>query len=206
MAGTNVSEPTPAVAQSPTTERDTSFLTRIRRFQFPLFVVVVSILVAEGAYRSGVLATMEHLYTDLWHRTSGVRFTPENVALVVVDDQSLAEHGDVPMVFWTPLFARAAATLREAGATVIGVEARATLTPQGEMVVADGYGQYRVHRFDAQGQLVRTWGKRFLSEPYICGFLFFQWEPTYFNRPDIKAAMDELATVARGMPNKLCRP
>jgi adenylate cyclase len=130
VAGTNVSEPTPAVAQSPTTERDTSFLTRIRRFQFPLFVVVVSILVAEGAYRSGVLATMEHLYTDLWHRTSGVRFTPENVALVVVDDQSLAEHGDVPMVFWTPLFARAAATLREAGATVIGVDFLFGFTPE----------------------------------------------------------------------------
>lgn len=61
-------------------------------------------------------------------------------------------------------------------------------------------------KFAMNADQVRTWGKRFLSEPYICGFLFFQWEPTYFNRPDIKAAMDELATVARGMPNKLCRP
>ena len=38
--------------------------------------------------------------------------------------------------------------------------ARATLTPDGQMVVADGYGQYRVHRFDAHGKLARTWGKR----------------------------------------------
>ena len=73
---------------------------------------------------------MEHLYTDLWHRESGVRFNPDHVALVVVDDQSLVEHGDVPMVFWTPLFAKAAATLREAGATVIGVDFLFGFTPE----------------------------------------------------------------------------
>ena len=89
-------------------DRPVSFLARLKRFQFPLFVVFASIIAAEGAHRSGVLATMEHLYTDLWHRESGVRFNPDHVALVVVDDQSLVEHGDVPMVFWTPLFARAA--------------------------------------------------------------------------------------------------
>lgn len=87
-------------------------------------------LVAEGGHWSGLLSPVEHLYSDLWHRASGVRFTPEHVALVVVDDQSLAEHGDVPMVFWTPLFARAAATLREAGATVIGVDFLFGFTPE----------------------------------------------------------------------------
>jgi len=38
--------------------------------------------------------------------------------------------------------------------------ARATLTPDGEMLVADGYGQYRVHRFGADCRLVRSWGKK----------------------------------------------
>src|SRR5919199_5611621 len=38
--------------------------------------------------------------------------------------------------------------------------ARATLTPDGEMLVADGYGQYRVHRFGADGRLIRSWGKK----------------------------------------------
>jgi hypothetical protein len=61
-------------------------------------------------------------------------------------------------------------------------------------------------KFAMNADQVRTWGKRFLSEPYLCGFLFFQWEPGYFNRPDIKAAMGELATMAAGMPNRVCRP
>ncbi len=86
--------------------------------------------VAEGSYRSGLLASAEHLYSDLWHRASGVRFEPQHVALVVVDDKTLAEHADDPMVFWTPLFARAAATLREAGASVIGIDFLFAMTPE----------------------------------------------------------------------------
>ena len=102
----------------------------LKRVWFQLFVVIASIAIAEGAHRTGVLAPIEHLYSDLWHRLSGQRFVPEHVALVVVDDQTLAENGDTPMVFWTPLFARAAATLREAGATVVGVDFLFAITPE----------------------------------------------------------------------------
>ena len=38
--------------------------------------------------------------------------------------------------------------------------ARATLTESGEMYVADGYGQYRIHRLDAGGHLMRSWGRK----------------------------------------------
>ncbi|HEV2122542.1 MAG TPA: hypothetical protein VGW38_07185 [Chloroflexota bacterium] len=38
--------------------------------------------------------------------------------------------------------------------------ARATLGPSGEMFVADGYGQYRVHRFGPNGELTHSWGRR----------------------------------------------
>ena len=107
-----------------------SLLARLRGIRFQVFVVIASMLAAEAVHWSGAVTPIEHLYSDLWHRASGVRFTPEHVALVVVDDQSLAEHGDVPMVFWTPLFARAAATLREAGATVIGVDFLFGFTPE----------------------------------------------------------------------------
>jgi len=103
---------------------------RLRRYRFQLVVVIASVLIAEFAHSSGVLTTMEHMYSDLWYRVSGVRFTPEHAALVVIDDESLVEHGDDPMVFWTPLFARAAATLREAGATVIGVDFLFGFTPE----------------------------------------------------------------------------
>jgi adenylate cyclase len=103
---------------------------RLKRARFQLIVIVVAVVLAEAGQRSGVLMPVEHLYSDLWHRVSGGRFVPEKVALVVVDDQSLAEHGDVPMVFWTPLFARAAETLRRAGATVIGIDFLFGFTPE----------------------------------------------------------------------------
>jgi adenylate cyclase len=120
---------TSAVDRGPVPPRQ-PLMARLRGLRFQAFIVIASILAAEAAHRSGALTAIEHLYSDLWHRASGVRFTPGHVALVVVDDQSLAEHGDVPMVFWTPLFARAAATLREAGATVIGVDFLFGFTPE----------------------------------------------------------------------------
>ncbi|HSL20320.1 MAG TPA: adenylate/guanylate cyclase domain-containing protein [Vicinamibacterales bacterium] len=105
-------------------------LARLKRYRFQLVVAVVSVLVAEVGYRFGVLNTAEYLYSDVWHRASDVRYSPEHVALVVVDDKSLAEHGDDPMVFWTPLFARAAGTLREVGAVVVGIDFLFAITPE----------------------------------------------------------------------------
>jgi hypothetical protein len=37
---------------------------------------------------------------------------------------------------------------------------KAVETPDGELYVSDGYGQFRVHRFDKQGKLVRSWGEQ----------------------------------------------
>ena len=120
---------TSAVDRGPVPPRQ-PLLARLRGIRFQVFIVLAAVLVSEAAHRSGALTAIEHLYSDLWHRVTGVRFTPRHVALVVVDDQSLADHGDVPMVFWTPLFARAAATLREAGATIIGVDFLFGFTPE----------------------------------------------------------------------------
>jgi adenylate cyclase len=107
-----------------------STATKLKRYRFGIVVIAASILIAEAAHRSGALETAEHLYSDLWHRWSGVRFTPGHVALVVVDDKSLAEHSDDPMVFWTPLFARVAAALHEAGVSATGIDFLFALTPE----------------------------------------------------------------------------
>ncbi|MGN6393586.1 MAG: hypothetical protein ACTHM9_15270 [Gemmatimonadales bacterium] len=53
---------------------------------------------------------------------------------------------------------------------------------------------------------LRTWGRQFLAEPYMCGFLFYEWDPGYWIRPDIQAAMSDLANIAAQLPNKDCRP
>ena len=95
-----------------------------------LAALVLSLLLVEGVYRFSPLETAEHLYSDLWHRLSGVRYTPQHVALVAVDDSSLAQFRDDPLVFWTPLFARACETLQQAGVSLIGMDFLFTITPE----------------------------------------------------------------------------
>jgi class 3 adenylate cyclase len=95
-----------------------------------LAALVLSLLLVEGVYRISPLETAEHLYSDLWHRLNGVRYAPQHVALVAVDDQSLAQFSEDPLVFWTPLFARACETLQQAGVSLIGVDFLFTITPE----------------------------------------------------------------------------
>ena len=37
---------------------------------------------------------------------------------------------------------------------------RAVESPSGEIFVSDGYGQHRVHRFSATGELISSWGEK----------------------------------------------
>ncbi len=60
-------------------------------------------------------------------------------------------------------------------------------------------------KFYMNAAQLRSWGKRFLSEPGLCGFLLWQYDPVYFSRPDIRAALDELEQQARTLPNRACR-
>lgn len=111
-------------------EEVASLIPFVSRLKWLLLALTVSLLLIEGVYRFSPLETAEHVYSDLWHRLSGVRYTPQHVALVAVDDQSLAQFSDDPLVFWTPLFARACETLRQAGVAVIGVDFLFTITPE----------------------------------------------------------------------------
>lgn len=73
-------------------------------------------------FRAGAAARFESLYSDFWHRVSGQRFEPRHTALVAIDDPSLNEKRDEPLVFWTPHFAHAIATLKEVGARLIVID------------------------------------------------------------------------------------
>jgi hypothetical protein len=53
---------------------------------------------------------------------------------------------------------------------------------------------------------IRSWGGDFLSEPYICAFLMWEYDSQYFSRPDIQAAVAELKQQAESHPKKPCRP
>jgi hypothetical protein len=52
---------------------------------------------------------------------------------------------------------------------------------------------------------LRTWGSRWLDEPDMCGFLLWEHSNSYFARPEIKAAMAELAAKARAYPKRSCK-
>ena len=78
--------------------------------------------IAEGLYRSGYTDRLEYLYSDLWHRLAGQRYTPAHTALVMIDDPSLNARPDEPLAFWTPHFARALDTLKTAGARIVAID------------------------------------------------------------------------------------
>ena len=75
-----------------------------------LLIAVVAFAVTEGAYQFNLLSGAERVYSDLWHQLVGQRHTPRHVALVEVDEASLAKNED-PLVFWAPQYAKALATL-----------------------------------------------------------------------------------------------
>jgi adenylate cyclase len=95
-----------------------------------LISVVAATLSAEALYWGGWAMGAEHLYSDLWHRLAGKRHVPEHVALVMVDDPSLAAHPDEPLVFWTPYFARAIATLKAAGVKTVALDYSFSVSPE----------------------------------------------------------------------------
>jgi len=104
---------------------------RLPRALFAWALLLAVILgVAEGGLRLGAAERLDGWWSDLWHRQAGQRFTPQHVVLAVVDDATLATHPEDPLVFWTPHFARAIHTLRQAGARVVGLDFLFAITPE----------------------------------------------------------------------------
>jgi adenylate cyclase len=101
-----------------------------KAWMLALISVVAATLTAESLYQSGWAMGAEHLYSDFWHRLAGKRHVPEHVALVMVDDASLAAHPDDPLVFWTPYFAHAIATLKAVGVTTVALDYSFSVSPE----------------------------------------------------------------------------
>lgn len=110
---------------------DMVFAFRKKKLWLGAILFVLALCGAELSRRCGSLDLLEHAYTDLWHRLSGVRHVPEHVVLVSIDDQSLAEHADDPLVFWTPYIAEASANLQKAGVKVIGLDMLFAVSSEG---------------------------------------------------------------------------
>jgi adenylate cyclase len=90
-----------------------------------LHLIILLVLVGaavQGITWAGWLERPESIYSDLWHQLAGRRYSPEHVAIVTLDETTLAEHPDEPLVCWTPHFARVIEVLRAVGARIMGLD------------------------------------------------------------------------------------
>jgi hypothetical protein len=51
---------------------------------------------------------------------------------------------------------------------------------------------------------LRTWATRWFAEPGMCGFWLWEYSESYFARPEIKAALDDVVAKARAYPKRSC--
>jgi adenylate cyclase len=93
-------------------------------------LIIFSFAVTEVTNRFGWLDVMEYTYYDLWHILSGPRDQPKHVVIVAVDNQTLLEHQNEPLVFWGPHFARVIENTRKAGARIIGLDFLFTISSE----------------------------------------------------------------------------
>ena len=100
------------------------------KFLYGVILVTLMLIGVEMARQADGLQGPEEVYYDLWHQLAGIRYQPQHVAIVAIDDQTRREHQDEPLVFWTPHFARAIQVLRQVGARVIGLDYLFSVSPE----------------------------------------------------------------------------
>ena len=93
-------------------------------------MVLAAIVIAEALLRMGAFGVLDQRVQDAYFQWQGKRAEPAHVAIVVLDEATLAAYPDDPLVFWTPRYAKAIATLRAAGAQVVGLDMLLSVSPE----------------------------------------------------------------------------
>ena len=124
----------------------------IARWQWCL-LAMAGIVVGVILQASDTMQPLDHVYSDAWHRQAGVRKVPRHVALVVIDDKALLTYRDDPVAFWTQHYAKAVATLRKAGAAIVGFDMILGVSPEAW-----------IRRFAGNPEAARTWDAPFRRE------------------------------------------
>jgi adenylate cyclase len=137
------------------------FRVPIRQAIIALVLVIFSFAATEVATRFGWLDVMDYTYYDLWHILLGRRAEPKHVVIVAVDNQTLLQHQNEPLVFWGPHFARVIENTRKAGARIIGVDYLFTISSESWLKNLELPGTDRSRTYDipmraqlASGQVV----------------------------------------------------
>ncbi len=60
-------------------------------------------------------------------------------------------------------------------------------------------------KFAMSAREITTWGNLLIADPYVCGFVMFEYDSDYLARPDIKEALTELKKKAEAHPQQSCR-
>lgn len=123
----------------------------IRNRKFSLWVIGFCLTIgvlSELVGRAGWLQSIDTYYVDLAFRIAGQRVAIDRVALVELDDATLALHPDDPLVFWTPHFAHALQVLRDVGARVVGLDFLFSASPELWFAKISGQGSQATRSFD----------------------------------------------------------
>ena len=113
-----------------------------------LIIALLAIVLAEALARGGMLLSIERFYGDLWYRLAGQRAAVEHVVLIKLDEATLAEYPDEPLIFWGPRFAKVSAVLREAGASVIAFDMLFSTSPEQWLAKLGGLKASAARDFD----------------------------------------------------------
>jgi hypothetical protein len=60
-------------------------------------------------------------------------------------------------------------------------------------------------KFAMSAREITAWGNLLIADPYVCGFVMFEYDVDYLARPDIKDALTELKKKAEAHPQQSCR-
>ncbi|MGE5385981.1 MAG: CHASE2 domain-containing protein, partial [Betaproteobacteria bacterium] len=110
-------------------------------------LILLCLALAEVFWRSAALSRLDGFYQDLWFRLEPTTAV-QRVALVELDEATLANHPDDPLVFWTPHFARASAVLRQVGVEVIGIDFLFSASPEQWLAKIAGRGSPAARAYD----------------------------------------------------------
>jgi adenylate cyclase len=133
----------------------------IQQTLFAIVLIIFSFAATEFVTCFGWLDVMEYTYYDLWHILLGRRAEPRHVVIVTVDNRTLLQHQNEPLVFWGPHFARVIENTRKAGARIIGVDYLFTISSESWLKNLELPGTDRSRTYDipmreqlASGQVV----------------------------------------------------
>ena len=130
-------------------------------------LVITTCTISEILEQTGWLAPIEYAYQDLWHGLSGPRAGKRYCTIVSINDQSLLEHKEEPLVFWGPYFAKAIEVLRQTGVRVIGLDFLFSVSAESWMKKHNMPGSHQSRTYDIPLRSQLAAGNVILAVPLV---------------------------------------